>query len=447
MSYDSSDSTWDFQFMLFLFNPSDINRYKLSCDIQVCNYSGDPATTCNTVATSCLNDSSNYFTACAEGENWNAEENTCESPAGAAVSYQNTVWVNWRYFDVIVGFQFDDVTEAFTEVGRIMGKQGKVCFDESNDSTCADLTPNNGGMVAMGWNYASGRLELINSEYNQHAHIDPADGSVLVTNLQDEGDPTSKQSASLIYSPKLGMVLVNSAQEFMQITPNAESFNLPDVPYANNGGQIVYHDGKIFVPGDGLSIFYEDTMTWTGIDTGYSSSEPIMTVNPLGYVRIYDENGVNMWYLENFDRTKTDSVSTVTYGAFPEGKKTSNENGFVHPVFGSGSAQTDYLFYGNLCKTWCGGREYTYLSDGSQSNVEWTGAYSVYDPNTMYSLNPNGSDDNYLALGIDTEDPNGDDYIHNGTVEYGRNKRDTTELVHSRQKRGHGNHNMYHCWS
>merc|ERR1712110_863497 len=45
VAYDNSDSTWKFEFMLFLFNPIDVSEYKLVCDIRVCTTSADPAGT------------------------------------------------------------------------------------------------------------------------------------------------------------------------------------------------------------------------------------------------------------------------------------------------------------------------------------------------------------------------------------------------------------------
>merc|ERR1711879_117089 len=54
ISHLAADDHWHFEFMLFLFNPNEINQYKLKCQVQVCVDSADPTNTCNKVTDTCL---------------------------------------------------------------------------------------------------------------------------------------------------------------------------------------------------------------------------------------------------------------------------------------------------------------------------------------------------------------------------------------------------------
>merc|ERR1712110_427157 len=91
MSYDNSDTTWDFQFMQFLFNPMDVNNYKLVCDIRICAASGDPTTTCNAVAKSCLHSNAgDFFTECQSDQVFNVETSSCEDPPTTSVDWSST---------------------------------------------------------------------------------------------------------------------------------------------------------------------------------------------------------------------------------------------------------------------------------------------------------------------------------------------------------------------
>jgi len=78
MLYNNADSTWDFEFMLFVFDQFNLNNYNLVCNINVCHTSGNPTDTCNAVAKSCLSNPENFFKECQYSENLNLETNICE---------------------------------------------------------------------------------------------------------------------------------------------------------------------------------------------------------------------------------------------------------------------------------------------------------------------------------------------------------------------------------
>merc|ERR1712110_109214 len=91
MSYDNSDTTWDFQFMQFLFNPMDVNNYKLVCDIRICAASGDPTTTCNAVAKTCLHSNAgDFFTECQSDQVFNVDTSSCEDAPTTSVDWSST---------------------------------------------------------------------------------------------------------------------------------------------------------------------------------------------------------------------------------------------------------------------------------------------------------------------------------------------------------------------
>jgi len=79
IAYDGASKSWNFEFMLFLFNPAAINQYKLKCEVKVCAENQDPASACNAMAASCLDASQTYYTPCAQGEAWNSGSNSCEA--------------------------------------------------------------------------------------------------------------------------------------------------------------------------------------------------------------------------------------------------------------------------------------------------------------------------------------------------------------------------------
>merc|ERR1712110_52385 len=114
MSYDHQDTTWDFQFMQFLFNPMDVNNYKLVCDIRICAASGDPTTTCNAVAKTCLHSNAgNFFTECQSDQVFNVDTSSCED------------------VDTSVDFSSASATLAANiDVGQMLGYA--VAFDDDN---------------------------------------------------------------------------------------------------------------------------------------------------------------------------------------------------------------------------------------------------------------------------------------------------------------------------
>jgi len=77
LSYNDGTSSWEFQFMLFLFNPNAINTYKLKCEVKVCIENQDPASVCNTVASNCMDSSQTFYTPCSAGTQWNDADATC----------------------------------------------------------------------------------------------------------------------------------------------------------------------------------------------------------------------------------------------------------------------------------------------------------------------------------------------------------------------------------
>jgi len=86
MSYDNSDSSWDFEFMLFVFDPFNLNDYNLVCNIKVCHTSKNPDDTCNAVAKSCLHsEAENFFTECA----WNVKRDMCACEPGQKFNLDN----------------------------------------------------------------------------------------------------------------------------------------------------------------------------------------------------------------------------------------------------------------------------------------------------------------------------------------------------------------------
>jgi len=258
IAYDDATKSWNFEFMLFLFNPAEINQYKLKCEVQVCAENQDPATACNAMAASCLDSSQTYYSPCASGTTWDASSSACTNPL-----VTNRVYIYPQSTSRIWGFNLkDDFTWDLhvTIDDYIPDRNEAGWYDYGN------------GYVV--YNQDSGNVEWFsigNGAYRQKVVRYNGDTGAFVSESSIAHGTTDSDNP--VWTPTHGTIMIHGNGKVSNPTPGAAGPNVafPDVPSTMlcSDCQAVYKDGKIF-----RAVGNNNMFTWLDLSdmTWYAAS-------------------------------------------------------------------------------------------------------------------------------------------------------------------------------
>jgi len=266
ISYDDSNTKWNFQFMLFLFNPNEINSYKLKCSLQVCKDDQDPSSACNTMASKCLPADNPFYTPCGEGTSWDTASTSCKDE-GYSLPQPTTMYASLENYDSIHIFEYVDHPDSTTWLNSWPNvKTIRNIFSDMNTDT---------GKAVIVWNEEQQKLEWFKDGQGYHAIIDPATETFTETELPF----TVFDYDSAVYTPEVGTLYFRHQEPVViNITPRYGQEPRTDISYPTqywDGGEMRYHDGKIFLapgPNKVFQIYHFATNEWEQIPGEFAGS-------------------------------------------------------------------------------------------------------------------------------------------------------------------------------
>jgi len=233
IAYDDATSSWNFEFMLFLFNPAEINQYNLKCEVKVCAENQDPASACNAMAASCLDSSQTYYVPCASGTTWDGSGCTVPLVSDRVYIYPQATSRIWG-FNLLDDFTWDlhvtidDYIPDRNEANWYNYANGYIVFNQ--DSGNVEWFSVGNGVY---------RQKVVRYNGNTGAFVSESDLAYGTTN-----------SCYPVWTPTHGTVMIHGNGKVSNPTPGAAGPNVafPDVPSSMSTFHVkaVYKDGKIY---------------------------------------------------------------------------------------------------------------------------------------------------------------------------------------------------------
>jgi len=258
IDYDDATSSWNFQFMLFLFNPLEINTYKLKCEVHVCAENQDPTTACNAMASQCLDASQTYYSPCAAGTTWDGSGCTNPLVTNRAYIYpqsSNRIWG----FDLLD----DDTWQLKVAIeDHIPDRNEPGWYDYGN------------GYVVF--NQDSGNVEWFSTGNGAYRNkVVRYNGDTGVFSSEGDLAHSTANTDNPVWTPEYGVLMFHGNGKVTNPTPGAGGANVvfPDIEHSCYDCQAVYKNGKVYrAPGDNSKFTWLDltTLTWGSVDVDFS---------------------------------------------------------------------------------------------------------------------------------------------------------------------------------